>query len=89
MPTVPSTSKQCRSGATGSWRRSKAEGCQAPPLRATDLNLQKALWLNIAELKLAENSAGAGERLQRLQTIGIVAAVVLGGIVAILLLVFW
>jgi DNA-binding winged helix-turn-helix (wHTH) protein len=56
------------------------------PMRATDLNLQKALWLNIAELKLAE------ERRQRRRQIwlmaGIAAAFVLG-IAGILVLLFW
>jgi DNA-binding winged helix-turn-helix (wHTH) protein len=57
-----------------------------PPPRSTDLNLQKALWLNIAELKLADQHRR--EKVQRLQTIGIVAGAVLA-VAAILLLVFW
>ena len=57
-----------------------------PPPRSTDLNLQKALWLNIAELKLADQRRR--EKVQRLQTIGMVAGAVLA-VAAILLLVFW
>jgi len=59
---------------------------QAPPPKATDLNLQKALWLNIAELKLAE------ERRQRRRKMLVAASIAGGfvlGIVAILLLLFW
>ena len=55
------------------------------PMRATDLNLQKALWLNIAELKLAEERREA--RRRRLMTAGIVGAMVIATL-AILLMVF-
>ena len=59
---------------------------QAPPLRATDLNLQKALWLNIAELKLAEERR---QRRRKMLLAGSIAGGFLLGIVAILLLLFW
>jgi DNA-binding winged helix-turn-helix (wHTH) protein len=54
-----------------------------PPPRRTDLNLAKALWLNVAELQLAE-----ARRLQRrrMVIIGGIAGVV---VVAIALLIVW
>ena len=45
-----------------------------PPPRGTDLNLQKALWLNIAELKMSEERRK--ERRARLRRLGLVAAAV-------------
>jgi DNA-binding winged helix-turn-helix (wHTH) protein len=56
------------------------------PLRGTDLNLQKALWLNIAELKQAEERRR--DRRERLMRAGVVGAfVVAAGL--ILLVVLW
>lgn len=56
------------------------------PLRATDLNLQKALWLNIAELKQAEERRR--DRRERLTRAGVVGAfVVAAGL--ILLVILW
>ena len=57
-----------------------------PAPRSTDLNLQKALWLNIAELKLAEERRKARrDRIRRLALIaGAVAAVVLLGVLYLL-----
>lgn len=57
------------------------------PPRSTDLNLQKALWLNIAELKLAEQRQR--ERRGRLQTAGIVGGLVVLGAVILLVVIFW
>jgi DNA-binding winged helix-turn-helix (wHTH) protein len=58
-----------------------------PPMpvypRGTDLNLHKALWLNIAELRLAE--VRRRKRRQRLYVAGIVAGVILVTVAAILL----
>ena len=51
--------------------------------RGTDLNLQKALWLNIAELKLAEERRKA--RQARIRQLVILAAGVSAAGVAILL----
>lgn len=50
--------------------------------RGTDLNLQKALWLNIAELKLAEERRKA--RQARIRQVAVVAAGV-GAAAAVLL----
>ena len=56
-----------------------------PPLphpRGTDLNLQKALWLNIAELKLSEERRKA--RRQHLRRLALVAAAVSAALAVIL-----
>lgn len=54
-----------------------------PGLRSTDLKLQKAMWLNIAELQLAEEQRAA--RQQRLITAGLVAlGVVSAGLLVLL-----
>lgn len=55
-------------------------------LRATDLNLQKALWLNIAELKQAEERRR--DRRERLMRLGVVGAFVAAAGL-ILLVVLW
>lgn len=54
-----------------------------PGLRSTDLKLQKAMWLNIAELQLAEEQRAARER--RLIAVGLVAlGVVAAGLLVLL-----
>ncbi len=60
---------------------------QQPSLRSTDLNLQKALWLNIAELKLAEERRRA--RRERVIRLGVLGTVVLGLVVGVLVFVYW
>jgi DNA-binding winged helix-turn-helix (wHTH) protein len=45
-----------------------------PPPRGTDLNLQKALWLNIAELKMSEERRKA--RREQIRRVAVVAAAV-------------
>jgi DNA-binding winged helix-turn-helix (wHTH) protein len=55
------------------------------PPRATDLNLQKALWLNVAELRLAEQRRR--DRRQRILLIGLVGVVVLAAVVVIVFLI--
>jgi DNA-binding winged helix-turn-helix (wHTH) protein len=61
---------------------------EGPPrrasLRTTDLNLHKALWLNIAELKIAEQHRLHRRRLLTRAAAGALAAVV-GAIVAMLI----
>jgi DNA-binding winged helix-turn-helix (wHTH) protein len=57
-----------------------------PPARPTDLRLQKALWLNIAELKLAEQRREEGQR--RLRT-AIIAGSALVLTTVLLLLILW
>ena len=52
--------------------------------RSTDLNLQKALWLNVAELRLAEQRRR--ERRQRLLLAGLMGVIVLAGVVVLLLI---
>jgi DNA-binding winged helix-turn-helix (wHTH) protein len=52
--------------------------------RPTDLNLQKALWLNVAELRLAEQRRR--ERRQRLLVAGLMGVIVLAGVVVVLLM---
>ena len=52
--------------------------------RATDLNLQKALWLNVAELRLAEQRRR--DRRQRLLVAGLMGVIVLAGVVVVLLM---
>jgi DNA-binding winged helix-turn-helix (wHTH) protein len=52
--------------------------------RSTDLNLQKALWLNVAELRLAEQRRR--ERRQRLLVAGLMGVIVLAGVVVVLLM---
>ena len=52
--------------------------------RATDLNLQKALWLNVAELRLAEQRRR--DRRQRLLVAGLMGVIVLAGAVVVLLM---
>ena len=52
--------------------------------RTTDLNLQKALWLNVAELRLDEQRRR--ERYQRLLLAGLMGVIVLAGVVVVLLL---
>lgn len=52
--------------------------------RSTDLNLQKALWLNVAELRLAEQRRR--ERRQRIIIAGITSALVLAAVVVALLI---
>jgi DNA-binding winged helix-turn-helix (wHTH) protein len=54
-------------------------------LRTTDLNLHKALWLNIAELKLAEQHRRRRRRLLTRAAAGALAVVV----AAILALLIW
>ena len=63
------------------------EGPQPPPsLRRTDLNLQKALWLNIAELKLAdERRRTRRRRLERAALLGAGVLVAAGLILAAVL----
>lgn len=57
---------------------------QFPPRgRTTDLNLRKAMWLNIAELQMAE--AARRQRRRRLLTAALVASLVLAGLVLFLL----
>jgi DNA-binding winged helix-turn-helix (wHTH) protein len=51
--------------------------------RATDLNLQKALWLNVAELRLAEQRRR--ERRQRIVLAGLFAVIVLAALVVFIL----
>jgi DNA-binding winged helix-turn-helix (wHTH) protein len=51
--------------------------------RGTDLNLHKALWLNIAELRLAE--VRRRKRRKRLYAAAIVAGVIVAAVTAILL----
>lgn len=55
-------------------------GSTAQPVRParTDLNLQKALWLNIAELRLAEV-----QRRERRRRLAVVGAVALGIVIAV------
>jgi DNA-binding winged helix-turn-helix (wHTH) protein len=53
--------------------------------RGTDLNLHKALWLNIAELRLAE--VRRRQRRQRLYLAALVGGVILVAVAAILLVV--
>jgi DNA-binding winged helix-turn-helix (wHTH) protein len=57
-----------------------------PPPRSTDLKLQKALWLNIAELKLAEQRR---EDSQRKLRIAVIAGGVLTLTAVLLLLLLW
>ena len=52
--------------------------------RSTDLNLQKALWLNVAELRLAEQRRR--ERRRRLLLAGVMAAIVLATIAIVLVM---
>lgn len=52
--------------------------------RATDLNLQKALWLNVAELRLAEQRRR--ERRQRILLAGLMGAIVLAAVVVLMLM---
>jgi DNA-binding winged helix-turn-helix (wHTH) protein len=62
------------------------EGPKPPgPPRATDLNLQKAMWLNIAELRLAEERRRA--RRARLTLAAAIGAVVLAALIALILVV--
>lgn len=56
----------------------------ATPPKATDLNLQKALWLNIAELKLAEERRRA--RRKRLLQGGVIAVTVVAAAVLLIVL---
>jgi DNA-binding winged helix-turn-helix (wHTH) protein len=56
----------------------------ATPIKATDLNLQKALWLNIAELKLAEERRRA--RRKRLLQGGVIVVAVLAAAVLLIVL---
>ena len=60
------------------------EAPSAPPaIRGTDLNLQKALWLNIAELKLAEERRKA--RQARIRRVAVIAAGLSAAAAAVLL----
>jgi DNA-binding winged helix-turn-helix (wHTH) protein len=52
--------------------------------RGTDLNLQKVLWLNVAELQLKEQRRR--ERRQRLRLLGLLAAILVAAVVVIVLL---
>jgi DNA-binding winged helix-turn-helix (wHTH) protein len=52
--------------------------------RATDLNLQKALWLNVAELRLAEERRR--ERRQRILLVGLMGVIVLAAVVVVMLM---
>ena len=54
-----------------------------PTLRSTDLNLQKALWLNIAELKLGEERRRA--RRDRIRRLALFAAAVSVALAVLLL----
>lgn len=53
-----------------------------PPPRGTDLNLQKALWLNIAELKMSEERRKA--RAEHLRRLALVAAAVSAALAVVL-----
>lgn len=52
--------------------------------RATDLNLQKALWLNVAELRLTEQRRR--ERRQRILVAGLLGVIVFAAVVVVLLM---
>jgi DNA-binding winged helix-turn-helix (wHTH) protein len=52
--------------------------------RTTELNLQKALWLNVAELRLAEERRR--ERRQRLVVAGLMGVIVLAAIAVVFLM---
>lgn len=54
------------------------------PLRTTDLNLQKALWLNVAELRLAE--LRRQDRRQRILLAGLVGVIALAAVLVLFLI---
>lgn len=54
------------------------------PPRTTDLNLQKALWLNVAELRLAE--LRRQDRRQRIILAGLVGVIAITAVLVLLLI---
>ena len=60
---------------------------QTTAFRSTDLNLQKALWLNIAELKLAEERRRA--RRERILRLALVATLLVLIVLGVLVAAYW